>query len=124
MTAERKWIAFFVLSGLIAWLEAVATANAGTSIHHTSLFLIQWYGAIAIAAGVLAKSRNCWLCPAVFAAVVVVCVRALGASNALRAEILSYDPAVAWTNADQPLAATLLRSGVQRVIVSDWGIST
>jgi hypothetical protein len=121
---QRRWIAFFFTSGLIGWAEAVLTFNAGLSIHHTDLFLVQFYPAVAIGGGVLANCRaRSFSRPVVALMALFVCGRALLATNAIYAEMITYETGIPWTNAEKPMVARLLQSGVKRVIAIDWGIS-
>ncbi len=122
-TSNRKWILFFLVSGLIGWFESALTIDAGASIHHTVLFWINWYCAVALAAAAIPRLRPRVLKPIVGLLIAVLCIRGLFLLNLEYAHLISYDALTSWTDADANLATHLSRAGVTRAITVDWGIA-
>ena len=120
---ERRWIGFFALADSIAWLQAALTGGAGTGLHHTALFLILWYCAIAVACGAVAGSLSVRAKPLLALGLALVCVRAAGAENLVYANMLNYEARSGWSNAEGAFTADLLRLGVEHALPVDWGFS-
>ena len=121
---RRRWILFFFASASLAWLESALTIGAGASIHHSVLIWPLLYGATAVAAGVIAARLGrfgTWLLALL---VMILAVRGLEQMDLLYSHLITYSPAVQWTNADVPLAAWLDGHGVKTVITSDWGLDS
>ena len=121
--SQRKWILFFLISGLIAWLQSAMTPDAGRSLHHTVLFWINWYAALALAMGCIAR----WRIPAVSRKLVGAATAMLAAAGALTiaveyGDLLRHSSTTPWTDADAALASTLSALGAQRAVTADWGI--
>ncbi|MDQ2774909.1 MAG: hypothetical protein M3Y57_08305, partial [Acidobacteriota bacterium] len=121
--SNRKWILFFLVSGLIGWFESAITADAGGSIHHTVLFWINWYCTVALCAAAIPRLRPRVLKPIVGLLIAVLCFRGLFLINLEYAHLISYDASTSWTDADANLATHLTRAGVTRAITVDWGIA-
>jgi hypothetical protein len=119
---QRRWIGFFALSFLIGWAESVATVGAGSSVHHTALFLVEWYCALALSIAVLAAMGRLARVLAIVVTV-LICLSGLASQNVIYANMLSFDAQPQWSNADEPLLAWLTESGVKRAVLIDWGIS-
>ncbi len=119
---QRRWIAFFAISYVIGWSEAVATVGAGTSVHHTALFLVQWYGALALSLAALAAGgRLSRIMTTIVTA--LLCLSGLASQNLIYANMLSFDTQPQWSNAGEPLVSWLIQSGAKRAVLVDWGIS-
>jgi hypothetical protein len=119
---QRKWILFFLIASAMAWTESALTKEAGGSIHHTVLIWPLVFGAFSLSLGAVYSAMRTWVKIAVVTLVVVLCFRGLLTIATAYAHLLSYSPLVQWSNADQQLIATLLESGVKRIIAIDWGI--
>jgi GNAT superfamily N-acetyltransferase len=121
--AQRRWIAFLLLSAAIGWAESLATRDAGLSIHHSGLFFFQWYCGLALSMAAIFGISATWAKALAVAGLALLGIRSLIATTVCYADMLVFEPHVQWTNADGPLVADLLRSGVKRAIAIDWGIS-
>lgn len=122
-TAQRRWIAFLLLSAAIGWIEALLTRDAGLSIHHSVLFFFQWYCALGISVAAVCAAGPNWARALALAGLALLCARSFVAATICYADMLAFEPHLPWTNADGPLVADLLHSGVKRAVVIDWGIS-
>ncbi len=118
----RKWILFFLISGVLAWFESGLTVNAGGSLHHQVLFWIPLLCAVALSAGSTINGRSPGLRGLAFLAVSFICIRALLFVDLAYANLIEYPARSSWTNADRALCAELEHSGVKRAIAIDWGI--
>jgi hypothetical protein len=121
--SNRKWILFFLISGLIGWFESAITIDAGASIHHTVLFWINWYCAVSLGTAAIPRLRPRVLKPILGLLIAVLCIRGLFLLNLEYAHLISYDASTSWTDADANLATHLTRAGVTRAITVDWGIA-
>jgi hypothetical protein len=119
----RKWIAFFLVSGLVAWFQSAITLNAGHVIHHAVLIWINWYAAVSLCVTALYRSPLFYIRPVVAIIVGVLCFRGLMVVGANYGEFLKYPGNSRWTNADTALAEQLIRDGVKRLVIADWGIN-
>ncbi len=120
---QRKWILFFVVSGLIGWLQSAMTPDAGRSIHHTVLFWIPWYGAITLGCGSIAawrppRSRN-----AVVGVVAFISLIGLVTIGVDYADLAGHSATTPWSDADVRLAAKLSSLGAHEALTTDWGIA-
>jgi hypothetical protein len=120
---QRRWIAFFLVSGLIGWLQSALTLDAGGSSHHTVLFWINWYAAVALSVGCIAD----WRAP-VSRKLVAAGISALAILGVLTIaveyrDLLRHSSTAAWTDADAALAAKLAALGAHHVVTTDWGIA-
>jgi 4-amino-4-deoxy-L-arabinose transferase-like glycosyltransferase len=120
--SQRKWILFFLISGFIGWLQSAMTPDAGRSLHHTVLFWINWYAALALAMGCIAKWRRTEVSKKLIGAVTAILVAA-GALTILveYGDLIRHSSTTPWTDADVALAANLSALGAQRALTTDWG---
>jgi hypothetical protein len=135
----RKWIAFFLLSASIAWLQSAITIGAGGSIHHSVLIWLFIYAALALSIAAIAEwgsrlrnrypantllaTGHRWIAICVFTAAGIICLRGIQTINLTNKNLSSYSHIVQWTDADMPLCVGLEAAGVKRVIAVDWGIA-
>ena len=120
--AVRRWLLFFLLSGSIAWFESALTRHAGDVVHHAVLVWIEWYSALALSFAVLLASPSIylrWTSALLLSFFGLYGILVMGAGYG---ELIAHPGTSRWTNADISLADQLLRAGVKRVIVADWGI--
>jgi hypothetical protein len=119
---RRKWILFFLISGAVGWFQSALTIGAGTSIHHTVLFWINWYCAIALAAASVAEVRHRFARPVIFGVTALLAVRGIITQNLAYANLIKFSPITPWTTADVMLSRSLFEAGVTRAVIADWGI--
>ncbi len=120
---QRRWIAFFLISGFVGWLQSALTPDAGRSIHHTVLFWLNWYASVALAFGCLAAWRSAAAKRVVAGGVALL---ALGGAMTMFADygaLLLHSATTPWTDADAALAAKLSALGARQVLTADWGIA-
>jgi hypothetical protein len=120
--AQRKWILFFLVAGCISWLQSALTLHAGNVVHHVVLFWIPWYCALSLSAAALLTSPVRYLRAAALIIVCLFCVRGVLVLGASYGELIAHPGNPRWTNGDSALAARLLKAGVRRIIVADWGM--
>ncbi|HEX4165101.1 MAG TPA: hypothetical protein VHZ55_06455 [Bryobacteraceae bacterium] len=119
---QRKWILFFFVSGCVAWFQSAITRNAGNVIQHAVLFWITWYCALALSLTALFTSPVRYVRAAIVLIVSTLCVRGALGIGADYGELIAHPGTSRWTNADTALTDLLLKSGVRRVVETDWGI--
>jgi hypothetical protein len=119
--SHKKWIAFFLLSGLIGWFESAITQGAGGSIHHSVLFWMNWYAAIAIGAASLTKFRV--VRPVAVLAVLFLTLTGFESQVITYANLVRFGAKPQWTDGDGALISALQRQRVKRVLTTDWGIA-
>lgn len=120
---QRKWILFFLISGVLGWLQAAITPEAGGSIHHTVLFWIPWYAALGLSAGSIAAWRTHFTGPAIAS---VTALLVLGGALTMAVDygdLIRHSPTTPWTDADIALTSKLAALGATRVVTADWGIA-
>jgi hypothetical protein len=119
---QRRWITFFALSFFISWIPMLATTGAGTSVHHTVLFLLQWYCAVALSLAAIAASGHL---PRIVMMIVIAALSFTGwtSQNLIYANMLRFDAQPPWSNASEPLLSWMMRSGIKRTVLVDWGLS-
>jgi hypothetical protein len=119
----RRWIACFLLSAGIAWIQAAITVNAGGSIHHTVLIWPFFYLALALSIATVAKAGNRWTTIGAFAVTTILCIRGIQTVAQTNSNLASYSNLVQWTDADSPLCKQLEKDGIKKIIAVDWGIA-
>ncbi len=119
---ERRWIAFFLLSGSLAWFQCALTLEAGASIHHTVLFWPLFYGALGVSAGAALQNLGRPGRAAVLLLLGIVLVRSLVQIDDMYSDLITHSSWVEWSNADSTLVDYLKGTGTKQVITTDWGI--
>lgn len=118
----RRAILFAVVAVAVAWLEMALNRDTGGSTHHVVLLWPwpQWMVAAAFSQP-LARRRR-WLGSILAGAILVVAGANLLVTNEYLAQWIRHGPGSVWSDAIEPLAATLERTPAESVIVTDWGI--
>ncbi|MCW5978237.1 MAG: glycosyltransferase family 39 protein [Bryobacteraceae bacterium] len=117
----RRAVLFFLIAFLVAWVEMLATVEAGGSAHHTITLWLPLYAILG--AGLAAISCQ----PRLGVALTALAASAVFASNVLvtneyLARLVRFGPEPLWTDAVFPLAGYIERAGVPQVYVADWGM--
>jgi hypothetical protein len=120
--AERRWILFFLIAGSVSWLQSAITLHAGDVIHHAVLFWVQWYCAVSLSLAALFRSQRGYVRVAMALAVTLACFRGFQVIGANYGNLIAHPAGPRWLNADHALAQRLLRAGIKRVVVADWGM--
>ncbi|MCS6953476.1 MAG: hypothetical protein RMK57_15210 [Bryobacterales bacterium] len=122
-TPARRPVLFGLLTMLGAWLQMLATRDAGAAVHHAVLL---WPWPQFVVGVALEQARRRW--PGrLTTGVAVFLVGALCAANLLvinqyRAQLIRYGSPGSWTDAIYALSESLRHAPATEIYVTDWGI--
>ncbi len=120
---QRRWILFFLISGVVAWFQAALTVGAGGSIHHCVLIWPLLYGSVALSISAIAQHKKKFAAQAVVVLLGMLSLRGVQTLGLAYANMLNSVRSTNWSDADKALGKEILRQGVRRAMVTDWGIA-
>ncbi len=121
-TPVRKPILFFLIAGVIAWLQMLFGNSVGGSVHH--VILLWPFPALIIAIAFAEASRRLGRAGVllVAAAVLIVAGRAAMVTNEYFARLVRNGPGESWSDAIYPLSDFLRRVKPSVIYLDDWGM--